>query len=51
MSEVPPAFGVIVWRAEPAFDGALSKDQLWRVSLLLRNADKLPALVQDMLRQ
>jgi mono/diheme cytochrome c family protein len=33
----------------PAFDKALSTTQLWQVSLLLANADKLPATVQQTL--
>jgi len=35
----------------PAFMGALTEDQLWQVSLLLANADKLPASVKTSLSQ
>ncbi len=35
----------------PSFSGKLSDDELWQVSLLLHNADKLPGPVQDALRQ
>jgi thiosulfate dehydrogenase len=31
----------------PAYRGSLSGDQLWQVSQLLANADKLPAAVKD----
>jgi len=34
----------------PAFDGALTDEQIWRVSQLLATADKLPASVQQQLR-
>lgn len=34
----------------PGFDGALNEDQMWQVSQLLANADKLPASVQQELR-
>jgi thiosulfate dehydrogenase len=34
----------------PGFKGSLSDTQLWQVSLLLANADKLPASVQAALR-
>jgi thiosulfate dehydrogenase len=37
--------------AMPAFDKKLSDSEIWQVSLLLRNAAKLPASVQDSLRQ
>lgn len=37
--------------AMPRFDKKLSDSEIWQVSLLLRNADKLPASVQDSLRQ
>jgi thiosulfate dehydrogenase len=37
--------------AMPAFGKKLSDTEIWQVSLLLRNADKLPASVQDSLRQ
>lgn len=35
----------------PAFDGALTDEQIWQVSLLLANSDKLPASVQQELRR
>jgi hypothetical protein len=35
----------------PSFNQKLSESEIWQVSLLLRNADKLPASVQDSLRQ
>jgi hypothetical protein len=35
----------------PAFDGKLTDTEIWQVSLLLRNADKLPPPVQEVLRQ
>ncbi len=35
----------------PSFKGKLNDDEIWQVSLLLRNADKLPAPVQDALRK
>ena len=31
----------------PAFDKTLSTTQMWQVSLLLADADKLPASVKD----
>jgi thiosulfate dehydrogenase len=34
----------------PGFKGSLSSDQMWQVSLLLSNADKLPATVQTALQ-
>lgn len=34
----------------PVFDHKLTDDQIWQVSQLLRNADKLPQPVQDALR-
>lgn len=34
----------------PGFMGALSEEQMWQVSLMLANADKLPQQVQDSLR-
>src|SRR5437660_10516553 len=33
----------------PAFDQSLSTDQMWQVSLMLANADKLPASVHAVL--
>ncbi len=35
----------------PSFDGKLSDTEIWQVSLLLQNADKLPPSVQDALRK
>lgn len=35
----------------PAFHGSLSDDQLWQVSQLLANADKLPQSAKDVLAQ
>jgi len=37
--------------AMASFNQQLSDSEIWQVSLLLRNADKLPASVQDSLRQ
>jgi len=34
----------------PAYGGSLPDNQLWQVSLLLANADKLPPAVQDYMR-
>ncbi len=34
----------------PRFDGALSQEQMWQVSLLLANANKLPPAVQEALK-
>ena len=34
----------------PGFSGSLSAEQMWQVSLLLSNADKLPATVQSLLK-
>ncbi len=34
----------------PSFDGALSQDEIWQVSLLLSKADKLPPAVQEALK-
>jgi mono/diheme cytochrome c family protein len=31
----------------PAYGGSLSKDEMWQVSLLLANADKLPPQVLE----
>ncbi len=33
----------------PSFQGKLSEDEMWQVSLLLRDADKLPPAVQAVL--
>jgi thiosulfate dehydrogenase len=41
----------IRFSAMPSFDGKLTDSELWQVSLFLRNADKLPASAQDVLRQ
>jgi thiosulfate dehydrogenase len=41
----------IRFSAMPSFNQKLSDSEIWQVSLLLRNADKLPASVQDSLRQ
>lgn len=35
----------------PTFDGKLTDDQIWQVSLLLENVGKLPPAVQDALRK
>ena len=35
----------------PSFNQKLSDSEIWQVSLLLRNADKLPDSVKDSLRQ
>ena len=41
----------IRFSAMPAFDGKLTDTEIWQVSLLLRNADKLPPPVQEVLRE
>ncbi|HEY4270546.1 MAG TPA: cytochrome c [Candidatus Udaeobacter sp.] len=41
----------IRFSAMPSFNQKLSDSEIWQVSLLLRNADKLPNSVQDSLRQ
>jgi thiosulfate dehydrogenase len=41
----------IRFSAMPSFEGTLTDNELWQVSQLLRNADKLPPPVQDALRQ
>jgi thiosulfate dehydrogenase len=51
--------GVTYWKVAngirmtgmPGFIGSLSTDQLWQVSLLLANADKLPATLQKTLQE
>lgn len=51
--------GVTYWKVAngirltgmPGFSGSLSSEQMWQVSLLLSNADKLPATVRSALRQ
>jgi thiosulfate dehydrogenase len=35
----------------PGFSGSLSSEQMWQVSLLVSNADKLPAIVRTALQQ
>lgn len=35
----------------PGFTGSLSTDQMWQVTLLLANSDKLPASVRTVLQQ
>jgi thiosulfate dehydrogenase len=37
--------------AMPAYDGKLTDSEIWQVSLLLRNANKLPQPVQQALHQ
>ena len=41
----------IRFSAMPSFEGKLTDTAIWQVSLLLRNADKLPAPIQDALRK
>lgn len=41
----------IRFSAMPAFDGKLTDTEIWQVSLFLRNADKLPPPVQEVLHQ
>lgn len=41
----------IRWSAMPAFGDKLSDQEIWQLSQLLRNADKLPASVQEKLRE
>jgi mono/diheme cytochrome c family protein len=51
--------GVIYWKVAngirltgmPGFSGPLSTDQMWQVTLLLSNADKLPAVVRTTLQE
>jgi mono/diheme cytochrome c family protein len=51
--------GVTYWKVAngirltgmPGFSGSLSSEQMWQVSLLLSNADKLPASVQTALQE
>ncbi len=55
VTDDPP--GMTFWKAKngirlsgmPAFGSSLSDEQLWQISLLLANADKLPASVQKTL--
>ena len=57
VSDDPP--GVTYWKVAngirltgmPGFNGSLSSEQMWQVSLLLSKADKLPAPVQAVLRE
>jgi thiosulfate dehydrogenase len=57
VTDDPP--GVSYWKTAngirltgmPAFSGSLSTEQMWQVSLLLANADKLPASVETVLQQ
>jgi thiosulfate dehydrogenase len=41
----------IRFSAMPSFEGKLTDTEIWQVSLFLRNADKLPLPVQEVLRQ
>jgi mono/diheme cytochrome c family protein len=41
----------IRFSAMPAFEGKLTDAEIWQVSLLLKNADKLPPPVQEVLRE
>ena len=51
--------GVIYWKVAngirltgmPGFSGPLSTEQMWQVTLLLSNADKLPAVVRTTLQE
>jgi len=51
--------GVVCWKVAngirltgmPGFSGPLSTDQMWQVTLLLSNADKLPAAIRNTLRK
>jgi mono/diheme cytochrome c family protein len=57
VSDDPP--GVTYWKVAngirltgmPGFTGSLTTDQMWQVSLLLANSDKLPAGVRTVLAQ
>jgi thiosulfate dehydrogenase len=57
VSDDPP--GVTYWKVAngirltgmPGFTGSLTTDQMWQVSLLLANSDKLPASVRTALEQ
>jgi mono/diheme cytochrome c family protein len=40
----------IRFSAMPSYDGRLTDTELWQISLLLHNADKLPPSVQEALR-
>jgi mono/diheme cytochrome c family protein len=41
----------VLFSAMPSYNQKLSDSEIWQVSLLLRNADKLPDSVKDSLRQ
>jgi mono/diheme cytochrome c family protein len=41
----------IRFSAMPSFEVKLTDEEIWQVSLLLRNADKLPSSVQEAFRQ
>ena len=51
--------GIIYWKVAngirltgmPGYSGSLSSDQMWQVTLLLANADKLPTNVMSTLQQ
>jgi mono/diheme cytochrome c family protein len=51
--------GVTYWKVAngirltgmPGFSGSLSSDQMWQVTILLSDADKLPATVRTVLQQ
>ncbi len=57
VTDDPP--GETFWKAKngirltgmPGFDGALTDEQIWQVSQMLANADKLPASVQQELQR
>lgn len=56
VTDDPP--GTTYWKVKngirltgmPAFHGTLSENQMWQVSLMLSQADKLPAKVNDILK-
>ena len=35
----------------PAYRGSLTEDEIWKIALMLANADKLPAQATDILKQ
>ncbi len=51
--------GETYWKVEngirltgmPAYVGSVSEDTIWKMSLMLANADKLPAAATEILRQ
>jgi mono/diheme cytochrome c family protein len=51
--------GVVYWKVAngirltgmPGFTGTLSTDQMWQVTLLLSNADKLPAAIRTTMQE